>query len=165
MEKEYLTVKEFAEKANITKQAAYQQIKGRLKPFIKVEQGKTLIESSALSKFYNEQEIRENSSDKSTCSRFSSQVEQAGKSAVDEKLLELLQQQLELNKQQLEMKDKQIEELNSRLAEALKTVDQQQQLAVLDKKKILELEEKAQEQEEQQAADDKKGFWSKLWNK
>ena len=164
MEKEYISVKEFAERANISKQAAYQQIKGRLKPFVKVEQGTTYIETAALSKFYNEGEPKAKSSDKSSCSSCSSQVEQGKNAQIDDKLLEILQQQLELNKQQLEMKDKQIEELNSRLAEALKTVDQQQQLSALDKKRILELEEKAQE-EEQQAAEDKKSFWSKLWNK
>lgn len=165
MEKEYLSVKEFAERANISKQAAYQQIKGRLKPFVKVEQGTTYIETAALSKFYNEEEPKAKSSDKSSCSSCSSQVEQAKNSVIDDKLVEILQQQLELNKQQLEMKDKQIEELNNRLAEAHKTLDQQQQLAAMDKKRILELEEKQQEQEEQQAADDKRGFWSKIWNK
>ena len=46
---------------------------------------------------------------------------------------------------QLEIKDQQIKELNERLAEAHKSLDQEQQLHLLSKQRILELESKSEE--------------------
>lgn len=48
MDNSYLTVKEFAEKANISQQAVYKQINGRLKPFIHMVRGQKVIEAAAL---------------------------------------------------------------------------------------------------------------------
>lgn len=50
---------------------------------------------------------------------------------------------VEILRQDLEIKNKQIENLNNRLAEAMKALDQEQQLKALAEKKILELEDKA----------------------
>lgn len=55
--------------------------------------------------------------------------------AITEKLVELLQRELE-------SKNKQIDDLNARLAEAMRAIDQEQQLKALAERKILELEEK-----------------------
>lgn len=52
-------------------------------------------------------------------------------------------QLVEILRQDLEIKNKQIEDLNNRLAEAMKALDQEQQLKALAEKKILELEDKA----------------------
>ena len=74
---------------------------------------------------------------------------------VDEILYETLVEQLKI-------KDKQIEELNKRLAEANRNLDQAQKLHVMDKQRLLELESK-QEEESLQDQEERKGFWSRLF--
>lgn len=146
MSQEYLTIKEFAEKVGKTKQAIYQQVKGRLKPYCKVEQGVTFIEISAIERFYPNTEA--DNSVKSNLSG-SSQVEQVENSNDKTILYDILRKELEEKNRQLEVKDKQINDLNERLAEALQTLNQQQTLNAVDKKKILELEEKTASTEQQ----------------
>lgn len=152
MSQDYLTIKEFAEKVGKTKQAIYQQVKGRLKPYCKVEQGTTYIEISAIDRFYPntgaDKSLKSNSSQ-------SSQVEQVENSNDKTILYEILQKELELKNRQLEVKDKQINDLSERLAEALKSLDQQQQLNAIEKKRILELEEKPASAEQEES----KGFF------
>lgn len=74
---------------------------------------------------------------------------------VTERLVELLQQDLE-------SKNKQIDDLNNRLAEAMKALDQEQQLKALAERRILELEDKAAAAQETaaEAEETKKGFFS-----
>ena len=56
MNKEYLTVKEFAEAAKISQQAVYKQMSSRLKPYIKIKGNQKMIQAAALEKFYSEDE-------------------------------------------------------------------------------------------------------------
>lgn len=72
---------------------------------------------------------------------------------------------------QLEIKDQQIKELNERLAEAHKSLDQEQQLHLLSKQRIKELEEKPTEPEspdqEEPAAEpvqNKKPWWKRFFD-
>lgn len=53
-EKVYLTVKEFAEKAEVSNKAIYQQVEGRLKPYCIEVKGQKMIDAAALDKFYGE---------------------------------------------------------------------------------------------------------------
>lgn len=67
---------------------------------------------------------------------------------------------------QLEIKDQQIKELNERLAEAHKSLDQEQQLHLLSKQRIKELEEKPTEPESSDQEElAKDGFLKKLLKK
>lgn len=88
------------------------------------------------------------------------QTANAANNEITESLVKLLQQDLEA-------KNKQIEDLNNRLAEAMKALDQEQQLKAIAEKKILELEAKPAEKENQKAADQdqniKKGFFKRLF--
>lgn len=56
--------------------------------------------------------------------------------------LNLLQEELKIEREEKKRKDDLISQLNNRLAESQKSLDQQQQLQLLDKKRILELEER-----------------------
>lgn len=56
MNKEYLTVKEFADAAKISQQAVYKQISSRLKPYISIVGNQKMIHAAALEKFYPEEE-------------------------------------------------------------------------------------------------------------
>ncbi len=62
----------------------------------------------------------------------------------------------------MKIKDKQIEELNERLAEVNKNLDNAQKLHAMDKQKLIELESK-QEEETMQEQEEVKGFWVRLF--
>ena len=47
-----LTIKEFATAAGVSKQTIYNQLNGRLKPFVKVINDTKMLEKSALEEFY-----------------------------------------------------------------------------------------------------------------
>ena len=62
---------------------------------------------------------------------------------------DVLLKQSEMLQRELEIKNKQIEELNLRLAESQKLLDQQQQLTAIAEQKLLQIEEKREEEETQ----------------
>lgn len=73
---------------------------------------------------------------------------------------------------QLEIKDNQIKELNERLKESQKALDQEQQLHLLSKQRILELETvvQADDEEEEPQSDIEeqskgKNFWQRFFHK
>lgn len=174
-----LSVKQFAEKAGISKQAVYNQLETRLKPYVVKVDNATKIDIAAFEKFYSSQV------DSNFQSTFN-QVEQAkGQPTAGsfDKVLEVLQQQLEV-------KDKQIADLHNRLSEMSDIIqqqqtllDQQQKLNLIDKKDDIkeiaavkeqgqgQQEEKSpipQEEQEQQKPQEqeqtkKKGFWARLF--
>lgn len=161
MDKGYFTVKEFAEKANISQQAVYKQINGRLKPYIHNVKGQKVIEAAAFKKFYST-EVQQPYNPDSTpeIQDFKPEDEQLNSTQIQpdnnkQKQQELEQQIKELQGQlkqiieneqeekqflrdQIKQKDKQIESLTDNLKIA-------QQLAAADKKKVLELEAKQEE--------------------
>ena len=49
--KEYISIKEFAELAGVSQQAIYKQLNNKLKPYLKVVEGKKTLEKSALELF------------------------------------------------------------------------------------------------------------------
>lgn len=161
MDKGYFTVKEFAEKANISQQAVYKQISGRLKPYIHNVKGQKVIEAAAFKKFYSTEVQQPNNPDSTPeIQDFKPEDEQLNSTQIqpdntNQKQQELEQQIKELQGQlkqiieneqeekqflrdQIKQKDKQIESLTDNLKIA-------QQLAAADKKKVLELEAKQEE--------------------
>lgn len=105
MNKNYLTVAEFAERAGISKQRVYQLLNKRLKQFVQVVDGKKMLDIKALEEF----------SVKGDCSNIQedcSRVKQEENTALD-----LLKTTIDMLQKQLEEKDKTIHELT----EALKT--------------------------------------------
>lgn len=152
MNKDYLTIKEFAAAAQVSKQAIYSQLETRLQPFVVQVGNVKMIKKEALEKFYSSQV---DTSFKSSLN----QVEQPqNDNSINEKLIELLSKQLEI-------KDKQIEELNQRLAEMSGTIQQQQTL--LDQQQKLTMIEKKEDIKEYAAAEpqEKKGILARLFSK
>ena len=165
MNKEYLTVKEFAEAAKISQQAVYKQISSRLKPFVITKGNQKMIAAAALKEFYFpddstqvEQVDQLDSTPKNQ--EFQPVVEQVDQpdstrnsedkqqqiledqiKELQEQIKEILkneQEEKQFLRDQIKQKDKQIESLTDNLKIA-------QQLAAADKKKLLELEAKTQE--------------------
>ena len=116
MKDDFLSVSEFAKTADVSIQAVYKRINKEnsdLKPFVKKSGGKTLIDKAALALVYNKHE----SEDKDSTTA------------------------IEILKAEILEKNKQIEGLLAQLETVNKLLDQQQSLMLLDKQKILELEE------------------------
>ena len=106
MEKEYLSIKEFAAAVGVSQQAIYKQLNNKLKPYLKVVDSKKMLEKSALSLFSREDK----------------------KTEVEQQLINMLQ--TELNK-----KNEQIAELQRLLdqAQKLHAMDKQRILELEDK--------------------------------
>lgn len=149
----YLTIKEFAAAAGVSQQAVYKRLEKALKPYYKIIDGKKMIAKEGL-ELYNFSTIQptikstvvepvENTEAVRPSGGFSSLNHSTNPTTgltTTEAQFEALNKTLEILQRELEVKNKQIDDLNNRLAEALKTVDnqtlllnQQQQLSLMDK--------------------------------
>lgn len=157
METEYLTVKQFADAANITTQRIYKLyatgcttdcngIAAELHKHFKLINGKKYIHRDALQLFENATELHNVAQQNAT------------ESATAQAAITALQQQLEVLQQQLEIKDKQIEQLTDALnnttaaltaAQALHAGTIQQQLTTEQPQSELDVPTAPEDQEEQ----------------
>ncbi|MBR5866350.1 MAG: hypothetical protein IKZ04_00420 [Spirochaetaceae bacterium] len=142
MKTEYISIKEFAEAVGVSQQAIYKQLNNKLKPFVKLVDGKKKLDKSAFELFEKKEK--------------GERVEQP-LNQIEQQLLNMLKKELEEKSEQLKEKDKQIAELQ-------KLLDQSQKLNAMDKQKILELEDKMQaDQEVEESEPKKKGLFSWLF--
>lgn len=156
-EKDYFSVARVAEITGKTIQGIYKRIRNKedkIQPYVKEdEEGNYIIHKEALKVIYKiDYENIEAADTKQSKEKFSeSSVEFSNKFAKpkeeeNNKAIELLlREQIDLLKLQLEEqkeiakgKDKLIFELNERLAESQRMVDQQQRLSLVDKQLMLE---------------------------
>lgn len=108
--KQYITVSEFAERANISKQRVYQLLNKRLKEFVKVVDSKKMLDITALESFKSQEGC-------SNIQEGCSSIEQEQNSTLD-----LLKTTIDMLQKQLEEKDKTIHELTEALkAEQIQT--------------------------------------------
>lgn len=101
--KQYITVSEFAERANISKQRVYQLLNKRLKEFVKVVDSKKMLDITALESFKSQEGC-------SNIQEGCSSLEQEQNSTLD-----LLKTTIDMLQKQLEEKDKTIHELTEAL--------------------------------------------------
>ena len=139
----YISIADFAKEAGVSKQAVYSRIKSQdLNKFIKLENGKKLINTKALELF-----------NKSSSQSSSNQVEQ-GLESTEREYIESLK--------------KQIEELQRDKQELYRLLDQQQQLTAQANATIKLLqapkEETAFIQQEKQEQK-KQGFFARLFSR
>lgn len=121
---EYISVSDFADRVGCSKQAVYQQLNKRLKPYVKVIDGKKTINSKALREVYGKE------------------IQPESQSVVKEVDQELNKELIELLKSQIEEKDQQIKGLHRLLATS------QMQLTE-SVHKVQELEDKLAEKQEE----------------
>ena len=121
---EYMSVSEFATRVGCSKQAVYQQLNKKLKPYVKVIDGKKAINSKALREVYGKE------------------IQPENQSVVKEVDQELNKELIDLLKAQIEEKDQQIKELHRLLATS------QMQLTE-STHKVQELEDKLAEKQEE----------------
>lgn len=131
--KELLSIKEVSEAAGVTQQAVYKQLNNKLKKYVVVVEGKKKLKREVLEEVYNKSVEQKFNNDNST---------------VEQPIQPEIKLVLETLQQQLKEKDKQIESLQISLDKAQSSLDQAQKLHLLDKQKILELEQKDEENQE-----------------
>ena len=139
----YISIADFAKQAGVTKQAVYSRQKSQdLNKFIKLENGKKLINTKAL-EFFNK------SSSQSSFNQFN-QVEQ-GLESTEREYIESLK--------------KQIEELQRDKQELYRLLDQQQQLTAQANATIKQLQAPKEEASIIQQERKKPGFFARLFSR
>lgn len=146
MKNKYISVSEFAKAAGVSKQAVYSRLKSQdLNKFIKLENGKKLINTKAL-------ELFNKSSSQSSFNQFN-QVEQ-GLESTEREYIESLK--------------KQIEELQRDKQELYRLLDQQQQLTAQANATIKKLQapkEEASIIQQERQEQKKQGFFARLFSR
>lgn len=161
MSKKYISIKEFATNVGISVQAVYKRIKNsndKIQPYLNRVNGKVYIDISAVDELYKGERLNLELNQVEGTNNLLKEDEQKNFSQV----ISILNQQiiayrkeLEVKDKQLEVKDKQIADLTEIVKQHSKALDQQQQLNLIDKNKLLQLESA-------EAKNEKKGFnWFK----
>jgi|ERR1035437_3828429 polyribonucleotide nucleotidyltransferase len=107
MEKELLTVSEYAKHLNVSVQSVYKQLNGKLNPYLVIVDGKKMLNKRAFESSKEKKEIKLDSTNR---------------------LINNLESEVEMLKEQLQIKDKQIETLVEQISTFQRLLDQQQQL-------------------------------------
>ena len=147
MEKEYLSIKEFATAVGISQQAVYKQLNNKLKEYLKVVDGKKMLDIKALELYKINDDSTKNSTSCTT----------------DE------QQLINWLKEEIKEKNKQIALLQAQIEKEQQLLNQEQQLRMVEQQKYLELQSKYEEQDNQEPVNvveeepKKKGFFSRLF--
>ena len=143
MKNKYISVSEFAKAAGVSKQAVYSRLKSQdLNKFIKLENGKKLINTKALELF-----------NKSSSQSSFNQVEQSLEST---------------EREYIESLKKQIEELQRDKQELYRLLDQQQQLTAQANatiKQLQALKEEAAIIQPEQQEQKKQGFFARIFSR
>lgn len=135
-QKEYLTIKEFAEAAGVSKQAVYQRLTGALKPYVSIRDGIKYVNIKALELYKGDdavKKLKKNNQEESNSVQVDSMVE--------------------LLKRELDEKNKQIDELYKLLEQSQVNLSQAQYRLQL-------IEDQRNEEPEE-----KKESWWKKWFK
>ena len=135
---EYIGISEFAKRVNVSKQAVYQQLDKKLKPYLIVIDGKKRLNIKAISEVYDKQ---------------SEEIDKEVEQEENNQLIDILTNQLIEKDKQLTEKDKQIDGLIKSLSLA------QMQLTEVSHR-LQELEDKSHEEpdqeEDQQSVEEEK---------
>ena len=125
-QKEYLTIKEFADIAGVSKQAVYQRLTGTLKPYVSVKEGVKYLNIRALELYKGDdavKKLKKNNQEESNSVQVDSMVE--------------------LLKRELDQKNKQIDELHKLLEQSQVNLSQAQyRLQLIEDQRNEEPEEK-----------------------
>ena len=125
-QKEYLTIKEFADIAGVSKQAVYQRLTGTLKPYVNIKDGVKYLNIRALELYKGDdavKKLKKNNQEESNSVQVDSMVE--------------------LLKRELDEKNKQIDELHKLLEQSQVNLSQAQyRLQLIEDQRNEEPEEK-----------------------
>ena len=158
---DYLTIKEFAEKVGVSQQAIYKQVERKLKNYVKLVDNQKMIDIKALQEVYDigvEQPIQPN------IEPVEQPIQSSSQQIIDRLLFDMLHEELRKKNEQIETLQQIIKENELKYHESLmqsqQNLEREQQLHLLSKQRILELESK---QEEEMIQEEVNGFWTRLF--
>lgn len=160
---EYVSIKEFAEMAGVSQQSIYKRIKKEdnpIQPYIKRLNNKPMISIEALILYNKDNYIMSDITVDDTYQNNEEIIENKN----NDDTRKILEEQIIFYKEQLKEKDKQINMLLDRIKETTKALDQQQQLTMIDKKTIFELEEKIKEKENENEIERPKKWYQRIFS-
>lgn len=140
---EYISVSDFADRAGCSKQAVYQQLNKKLKPYVKVIDGKKTINSKALREVYGKE------------------IQPESQSVVKEVDQELNKELIAELRDQLAKKDQEIEKL-------LRMLEREQAQVAIAQSQIQQIQDKqhqdtAEKKEEPEKEPEKKSWIRRLF--
>lgn len=125
-QKEYLSIKEFAEAAGVSKQAVYQRLTGTLKPYVSIKDGVKYLNIRALELYNGDDAVK----------KLKKNNQEESNSVQVDSIVELL-------KRELDQKNKQIDELHKLLEQSQVNLSQAQyRLQLIEDQRNEEPEEK-----------------------
>lgn len=165
MNDEYISIKEFAKRANVSVQSLYKRLNGLNNPlnrFIKLVDNKKMLNIRALAEVYGievEQSIQPNHS---TSDHLNEAVIEMllNQSEILKRELEQKNEQLQEKDRQIREKDKQISEMQTQLSMNQKLIDQEQQLRMVTERKLPAIEQQM-DKDNPDTKEEKK--WWKFW--
>lgn len=176
MGEEFLTVKDFAEKAGVSVQSVYKKlgkVNNPIQRYLKVVDGVKYINCVALDVLYSAGSISKEEEVEQEIQKVEAVEEDKKIKSSYDRLLDILENQLEEQREQLKEKDKQIAEqaeqikgLVARLAESNSIISNQQQLTAMNIKSISVDENNTASTQEEEAAQPqpkKRHFWSRFF--
>lgn len=137
VENQYISVKEFAQRAGISVQAVYKGLNNRLSQYVKLVDNQKMLDIRALQEVYGievEQPMQPKLSTDST------------EDSTNDIVIDTLLKQIEILKNELDVKNEQIREKDKQLSDTLKALNQAQHLQAVAESKIKLLEEKQEEE-------------------
>lgn len=171
MEKELLSIRDFAKLAGKSRQAVYAQLPTALKDYTEEHKGQKYIRAVALNEVYElgldiDSQIQSLTEKKDNdCKPSEPKKNQDTDSAYVQSLL----QQIDFLKQQITVKDSQIDKLNQSIetlnASFTTALTQQQALHMQQLKQIEDKQAEAEQVPEQEAQERKSGIFSKIFKK
>lgn len=146
--KEYLTIAEAAEAANVTKQALYKRLNSTLKPYVQIVDGVKYVHKSAL-----KQLTPTTVKSKFTANKVNVESTPSGDilTAMN-RTIDSMESYIKTLEGQLSIKDKQIDDLNGRLEQALTSTSNGQYLLLQANKDLLQAAKEEKQFVESEAA-------------
>lgn len=161
IQEEYISVSEFASRVGVSKQAVYQQLSKKLKPYLLVVDGVKKLSIRAISDVYGQSDSKGDSKEneqelsKLLIDSLNKQLEEKDRQIAElHRLIATAQMQLTESQHRLQELEEKDQTVNVKNDEVLSVVDQN------ENQKIKELEQMIEQFEE----DRKKPWWKKLFN-
>ena len=167
-EQEYLTIAEFAKRVNVSKQAVYQQLDKKLKPYLIVDNGTKKLNTRAISEVYGKTKTQENSKEigqdltKELIESLTKQLTEKDRQISElHRLMATTQMQLtEASHRLQELEDKSSKKTDEEDQQSVKEQETQQHVAEDDKdQRIKQLEKEIEKLE----AERKLPWWKKIF--
>lgn len=140
MDKEFISIKDFAEKVGVSVQAIYKRINNKndkIQPYLNQFNGKFFVSIKAVDELFKTDNLNQD------LNQVENPCEIPGIELNDKnfsKVIDTLTAQIIAYRKEIETKDKQIADLTELMKSNAQMLNQQQQLNLMDKQKILQLE-------------------------